>query len=447
MATTSRMDLTPYGIRVVLRKGMSMELENLVPSKLAQGSFSQSQGRFDLPSGSYSLGPELGRGMYGITYQAIHAQTNHVYAIKVETVKSPEKIGNMIKESIINILLEKESEHQPDGPYVPRFYEMAYDPVRQLVMLRIERLQGTVSGIIPASTHEQNDVLVPQILGDVAHILNFFHKSLRFNHRDLKSNNVGYVIGALGKPVPKLIDFGFSCITWKGVQISGAGYFPITDPCYIPSRDLMQFVYELLKYDRYSFSARLQAVLEKLLTFPLDNKTCKLFEGCSYKHTYLRKGDWEPLYDFLNNRAVHNPHTEPQALHRHMLEFLGQAPTKHTTPVTPAPHVTAQIKHCLPEQILNPRTRRCVRRSGKVGRLVQKQTQRQTPSPTAHRTRKTKTKASCKAVQARNPVTGRCRYSCPSTYIRDPATQRCVSRQGPVGRKLVAMGIPESPRG
>jgi serine/threonine protein kinase len=222
-------------------------------------------------------------------------------------------------------------------------------------MLRIERLQGAIKSLIQASSPEQNDLLVPQLLGDTAHILNFYYKTLHFNHRDLKSDNVGYVIGAGGKPTPKLIDFGFSCLTWKGVQISGALYFRITDPCYIPTRDLMQFLYELISFEYHRFSPRLRLILETALTFPLDSRICKLFQGCSYKNRHLPPRAWDTLYDFLNNRAVHNPHTEPTALHRRMLEFMGQAPANRTTPITLAdPQVTAKIKHCLPEQILNP---------------------------------------------------------------------------------------------
>ncbi len=460
-----RMDLTPFGIRLVLRRGMSMEYETLGASRLAQGSFSRSQGRFDLPSGTYSLGPFLGKGVYGESYQAINSVTNQVFAIKVITVKSQSTVSNTIKECIINILLEQESASEIDGPYVPRFYEIAYDPHRDYIIVRTERLMGTIFSLYQASTPEQNDLIVPQTLGDIAHILRFYADKLKFNHRDLKSDNIMYIMNAQGKYLPKLIDFGLSCITWRGVRITGA-YFDVMDTCYLPSRDLTLILYEFVTHLQTMFSTRLLAVFMDILTFPIEGgKTCKLWEGCKVGRKKLAPRDWagnkyDSVYDFINNPRLKNPKAEPQEFHRRMLEFLGQAPTRRTTPMTPIDkHLTAQIRLCLPEQVLNPKTRRCVRRSGKIGRKILRDSSRHAPTPTGQRasasasastrTRKhkhNKRKATldlkpCKAGQVRNPATRRCRATCGPTRIRNPATGRCVTRKGAIGKELLAKGV------
>ena len=437
-----RFSLEPYGIHLVMRRGMSLELENLNISKLSQGSFSMTQGRFDLPSGTYSIGPLLGAGSYGHTYQAIHTVDNRVYVIKVQRLRSGvDMIRNSIKEAIINIILERESEEEPDGPYVPRFYEIAYDPLRKLLLLRMERLHGAIDDVYAAATPEQNDTLVPQTLGDLAHILQFFHKRLRYNHRDLKSDNVGFVYDQ-GKYKIKLIDFGMSCLTWEGVQVSGEQYFPVTAPCFIPSRDLSQYMYELLYTFRRLFSPRLQILLEEALTFPLDQGICRMFEGCRAHHAYLH--DWESVYDFLNSVKLKNPKAEPKEVYRTMLGFMGQEVPKEMTTITPHRSVVP-TKQCMPEQIFNPKTRRCVKRSGKIGRKLMRQSRLRTPTPT-RRTQKTRKIKACPADKTRNPVTQRCRYPCPSSQIRNPVTQRCVSRVGPVGRRLLAKGVRTSAR-
>ena len=429
MPTPDRIDLEPYGIRLVLRRGMSLEYEPLSPSRLALGSFSQSQGRLDLPSGTYSVGAKMGSGTYGKVYQVINSITNHVSVAKIVTPRDIKEVSDLIKECIIHIVLEKESEHEAEGPYVSRFYEIAYDPVRSLLILRTERLNGVLKDLYYASTPEQNDLLAPQTLGDVSHILNFFATKVRFNHRDLKTDNIGYAITPTGKHVVKLIDFGLSCLTWKGVQISG-GYFPFTDACYLPSRDLMLILFELVSYMDDLFTPLLLQLFKDILTFPLKTgDMCRLYDGCQLGKKRLAARNWkgdihESVYDFINNRALRNPNTEPAEFHRRMVEFLGQVPHKRTTPMTPVDkRITAQIRHCLPEQVFNPKTRRCVKRSGKVGRKLLCASR--LPTPTRRR-RATKDLKPCKTGQERNPATRRCRKACGPMQIRNPATGRCI---------------------
>ncbi len=457
MPTPDRIDLNPYGIRMILRKGMSFEYETLGPGRLAQGSFSRSQGRVDLHTGTYSIGPELGSGSYGKTFQVIHTLTSHAYVVKVITVRHISDVNEAIKEAIMNLILEKESEKQPNGPYVPRFFELAYDPQRNLILMRIERLQGTLEDIYQASTPQQNDVLVPETLGDLAHILHFFYDHLKFNHRDMKTNNVGYNLLPDGRHTVKLIDFGYACLTWKGVRITGASYFDITDQCYIPSRDMTQLFYEMLVFQKHLFSPSIVGLLKDLLTFPLNKTICRLFEGCRLGKKAVGAKDWgHNIYRFLNNRRVRNPHAEPKAVYERMLGFLGETvPKEMNFTVT---QETPTIRHCLPEQVFNPKTRRCVRRSGKVGRRILKATRLRTPSPTylretkrQHQTRRQAKKATvdlkpCGLNQSRNPKTRRCRKACNAHQIRNPATGRCVTRKGALGLRAKAMGAITSPR-
>jgi hypothetical protein len=444
-----KIDLQPYGIRMVLRRGMSLEYEHLNAAKLSQGSFSLSQGRVDLASGTYSIGSMLGEGTYGKTYQIIHMIDNHVSVLKTMRLRSSvDMVKNSIKEAIINLVLERESEHEPNGPYVPRFYELAFDPHRNLVLMRIERIHGDLESVYQASTPEQNDIIVPETVADLAHVLNFFHKRIKYNHRDMKANNVGYVYTADGKYNIKLIDFGMSCLTWKGVQVSGEQYFPITDPCFIPSRDLTQYIYEIHSDFRRQFSVRLQTLLQTILTFPLANGICKMFQGCTFRGREVRS--FHGTYDFLNRAAVKNPQGVPTEVYRAMLEFLGQAMPKQTTPVTVDHTKTIPVKRCLPEQIFNPKTRRCVKRDGAIGRRLMKESERRTPTPTrahnTYKTRKADNRNGCKEGQSRNPITNRCRKSCDPSELRNPATGRCVSRKGAVGKRLKAEGILTSPR-
>jgi serine/threonine protein kinase len=461
--TRRRMDLRPYGIEYELTDETDPE-RDLHVGLLQQGSFSKTQARFDMPSGTYSMGPMLGKGTYAESFQVTNLLENTVSVIKVLQVPRRQfhnTVQNIVKECLINILLERESADQPEGPYVPRFHEICFDPERSLVLLRLERLHGVLADVYNGATAEQNDMYVPETLGDLAHILSFFNKRLAFNHRDLKSDNVMYVYSPSGKLMVKLIDFGFACLTWEGVRISGSLYFPLTDKCFLPSRDLCQFVYEILLTFRKRFSPAIVNLLEDVLTFPLDDKVCKLFQKCQYNRLRVRR--WLDTYDFLNTSSVRNPHTVPDVLYKRMMSYMGRTSPKRTSPVPSMDRTgSVPIRQCLPEQILNPDTGNCVLRSSNVGRNLMEATERRSPSPKAKakataattipedqptpqkpavRRRATALLVPCKSYQMRNPKTRRCRNRCGPNKIRNPATGRCVTRRGRQGRELLAAGI------
>lgn len=92
---------------------------------------------------------------------------------------------------------------------------------------------------------------------------------------------------------------------------------------------------------------------------------------------------------------------------------------------------------CPAGKIRNPETKRCVSKSGPIGkRLLLKPRSRSSDG--------------CASDQIRNPASGRCvsrtgptgkrllsRSSCASGQIRNPATGRCVSKTGAIGKALV----------
>jgi serine/threonine protein kinase len=462
-------DLSPYGIQMVLRKGINIDLA-LANVAVNEGSFSRSQGKLTFPSGEYSVGSYMGEGTYAQTYQAVDGRTNTAYVVKVVKPRTDMRsnILNTLKECIIHILLERESRTQPEGPHVPKFYEVAYDTERRFLLIRMERLYGTLADKYNGATPEQNDANVLESLAGLAQILNFFYGYLRFNHRDLKSDNLMYNYGPGGKLVVKLIDFGFACLTWHGVQISGASYFAVTDPCYIPSRDLTQYVYEIHRTYRGHFSQRIRAMLEDILTFELKGgNVCQLFRGCRVGRQQMR--GWADIYLFLKSKNVKNPKAVPEAVYERVMHMLGRpVPRGQPTPIEAVPRQgeAAETVKCLPEQVMNPKTRRCVRRSGAVGRRIMRATQRKSPSPLdpafarmRRRVATLKLKA-CKEGQVRNPVTRRCGKRvptgakvrpvkrrgteklkpCKEGKVRNPVTRRCLrdprlGKKAPVKRK------------
>jgi serine/threonine protein kinase len=449
------MDLRPYGIGLTLRKGIDVELLTGIP--INTGTFSRSNGLFTFFSGEYTMGALLGKGTYGESFEVKHRDTNAVSIVKVIHIRTDryrEDTLNLLKECMIHILLERASESQTNGPFVPRFYEVALDAARGLMLIRMEKMYGTLADLYEQADRKHNEIYVPDTLKQLATIMGFFFKTLRFNHRDMKSNNVMYTKTHDGRIFVKLIDFGFTCLTWEGVRIAGSTYFSLTDKCFIPSRDLTQFVYEVqLTFGVRVLSPRTMTFLHSLLTFKLNGgRECRLHKGCKKGSVAVKR--WLDIYDFLNNPTIHNPNCVPEELVRLCDVELGLKPTpaKAAIKVIGTP-VDPTTKLCPPDKILNPQTRRCVKRDGPLGKRLMLASEKSTGSPKATRRRQRKATADlkpCKPGMTRNPLTRRCRKrsattvkvavgkkSCPAGKILNPATRRCVKRDGAVGRRLV----------
>ncbi len=358
------MDLRPYGLQMTLQKGIHLNTA-INKTVVDIGYFSRHRSMFILPSGRYSMGAFLGSGSYGNIYTGIHETTNQLYSLKLISMNRT-TFASVIRECIVHILLERESSDQPDGPFVPRFYEVAYDPYNDMMILRTETIQDILYDRYLASSAEENDTIIPNTLLQLARILKFFYKRLEFNHRDCKPNNVLYNYDVrTGRIQIKLIDFGFSCLCWKGVNIHAGDR--MDGGCFRQSRDLTQYVYATYTDSALRMSEPLKQELRDMLTFPIAGQVCRLYEGCrAYGQSVSM---WGQTYRFLNDPRIENPQGTPHAVERRMLEFLGSRQTP------------AGLPHCVPERVLNPQTRRCIARDSKQGQRVLRLSKRySTPS-------------------------------------------------------------------
>jgi serine/threonine protein kinase len=364
------MDLKQYGIHITLVKGMNLE-PHLVRKNMQVGYYSKHRGMVVLPSGRYSVGSFLGQGSFATIY-TITSEDNRGYTIKMINMRNV-SFESVMRECVVHILLEKESASQKDGPYVPRFYEVAYDPYNNLMLLRTETIQDILYDRYKVSTAEENERIIPHTLVQIAGILDFFYKRLKFNHRDCKPNNVLYNYDPqTGRFVIKLIDFGYSCLCWNDVNIHAGDRFALKDTCYHSSRDLTQFLYATYTDRAILLTERLRSTIRKILTFPVEGKVCRMYDKCRAYGKPMET--WSHTYRFLNNRRIHNSNAEPERLMRHMLVFLGIRDV--------AKHTIEDLPHCVPERVLNPYTRRCIRRNSKQGQTILRLSKRYTtPSP------------------------------------------------------------------
>jgi serine/threonine protein kinase len=247
----------------------------------------------------------------------------------------------------MQILMYEETKHVPDGPYVPKFYELAYSNKEKTMMMRSELLDGTFDSLIRTSTIQENDRLVPAVLVKIARILQFLQQRLAFDHRDLKGDNIMYALHN-GTIQLKLIDFGLSCMTWKGLSIRGEGYSGLKS-CFKQDRDLSQFIYSIARYESKCISKQLYTTFANILHVNLDpNHVCEVLDDC------VRNGltNWASSYNFFNRTNVHIPRAEPESVVAVMQNYLRGKPFRQTRSNT-------MKKPCGPGKMRNPQTRRC----------------------------------------------------------------------------------------
>lgn len=133
------------------------------------------------------------------------------------------------------------------------------------------------------------------------------------------------------------------------------------------------------------------------------------------------------------------------------------------------------MKPCKPDEIRNPATNRCVKKNGKIGKTLVVRSRSQSRSRASPRvsSRRASPRVSprrarkpCKSNEIRNPATGRCvkktgeigrklvrpsgasprvappasprrSAKCKSDEIMNPATKRCVKKNGKIGKALL----------
>jgi len=362
----------------------------------------------------------MGSGSYGTTFKVERGSDKALFAIKYihRAPASKQAFLQIIKECIIQILLANESKTQPDGPFVPALYEIGYDSRKSEVFIRSELMRNNFKNVIDSFTPEENDVIVPAAIQSIASILDFFYTRLKFNHGDLKSDNIMYVRSAEGaRRVFKLIDFGFSCLTWHGLEIK-ASSDSILKTCYKPDRDLPQLLYEIYTYYKTHISDELRAHIRDILVIRKNGKECTMVKDCHI-------ASWASTYALLNRKTTTAPRGGPSNVRNAMNRFT----RRKAKPSPAAP--PADDDGCGPGKIRNPKTRRCVKKDGALGKALA------AAVPAARKSLKPRKAAPNLArpliVAAPPPAIAK---ECPDGKIMNPKTRRCVKKDGKIGAKL-----------
>ena len=307
MATV--LDLSPYGLHLPLG-GLTpqTDLSTLGLDILASAQ-SHHKG-VEIDGLHYSVVKKVTDGAFGDIYKV--ERKGVPYACKIlKALKTTDDFQALLCETLIHILLLQVSVGELNGPYVPYFYKIGYDKKMHKTYLLTEWMSHTLDEEIVRHSKSENDSRLPTILGQVAKILTFYGECLRFNHRDLHTGNV-MIARSFRRVV--LIDFGYSCLTWNGLQIKGPSlYNDDPNPCFKPDRDIPFLLAPIYAYFAKHISKSLRKHIHTMLQGyvhvqttaqdPAQFHLCDVGEMCP-KFGLSKMDD---RYIFLNLPEVHVP--------------------------------------------------------------------------------------------------------------------------------------------
>ena len=415
------LDLKPYGVHFVLRPGVNSinHIDSgLINNGVSMLRYGDDRDFMRVNGKKYTNLKYLGAGTYGTTYRG-KGPDGKQYAIKrIHNVYTNDDIVTLMKECIQQIIIVEHTKGMPNGPFAPIVYDIGYNGYGGEAFIVSELMTNTIWNLVSNQTKEQNDEFIPEMLTHVAVNLNELQIDLEFNHRDLKTDNLMYLTNPDGTIAFKFIDFGFTCLTWNGMFISGGNYFKHSPKCFRLERDIVQLITCIVWFHKAVLSHKLQKRLMDIIATKHGRTTRKLTQ-------YMKK--WTNSYRLLDRNNYVVAAGEPRIVYDELIRFTegkpfqGKRSRKVRKPaVVEAP--VANVAICPPDKIINPATRRCVLRTGAIGRKLERAMEAPVEPVIA---------APAVAEPAAAASDG-----CPPGKIRNPKTRRCVKRDGAIGKKL-----------
>jgi len=312
------MDLTPYGIHLTLTP--TMDVKTLGPEILSAATLHPKGVTVD--GKDYTFVEQVNSGVFGIIFKSEHG--GKTYACKMlREYKDASDFQGFLNEILIHIILLQTSISEVNGPYVPYVYKVGYDTTYKKAFIVSEWMNTTLRDDIQKHTRIENDFRLPTLLAQLAHILDFFGTELQFNHRDMHSANI--MIAHHTSRVT-LIDFGYSCLKWKGLQIIGPSiYNSENNPCYKEDRDIPFLFMELYHYFGRFLSRHMRGTLHADIRSRIRGKPCNMGKLCP-KHglTALKN-----RYEFLNRPNVTLRNSTPSLVEQQFKLFRSQHKYRH----------------------------------------------------------------------------------------------------------------------
>jgi serine/threonine protein kinase len=303
-------DLRPYGLNWTLDINNPHEYMPPDPkSSIAPVSVSDKVATFTLFDGtqtSFTMLDELGHGSFGAAYKVAEQIDGIDVVVKSMVVGNDLiKIRDAVMEFLIQLVCAEETKDDEfdglHGPFVPRVYYMGIGQgTIYLVSEKMDMtLQRAFRGAAEPAPIPPNKSLyfLRDMIVQIAKILDILERKDRYSHRDLKSDNIMIKLDG-NRPCIKLIDFGFSCLDYRGIHLN-------SDPselfrrCDVPSRDMSSLFYNLLGYEYLNEYSTKTCPIKRIMLALLGSFP----------------DDWLDQYEYYNSKSV-NPNMTPDVIYK-----------------------------------------------------------------------------------------------------------------------------------
>lgn len=308
-------DLTPYGL--------SLDVDSVIQGKYKPSTnlltpiIKDSDRGIETQKGFYRKVKKLGEGSYGKVYEL--EKDGHSIVVKVQKMKRSDKLPDLFLETVIQIILQEESKRLNAGFKVcPDIYEIGYSDKDKSFYIFQEKIDIELENDFIYNHHKMKSKDIADIFIQVAYKLNWLYDNLEFNHRDMKADNIMIKYKPNGSKDIYFIDFGLSCLTYRGIRIKTKNYYQ-QEKCFQETRDMSFLLYSIYILNPKLFPKDIGDVVRDMLYFKVKKQSCNLVsEKCDNK----KLGFQDIGYDLLNLSYIYNPNATTDMIIERLSPFL-----------------------------------------------------------------------------------------------------------------------------